>query len=701
MAITSLKNSFSQQQANSGLTESSAPQFPMIDPIQRRAAGSPDSFTIVDREQLANIINHIHFMDGHVLALLRNPRLGNSVLLRVNPKACRGEEITCDCSDTEAEDIAIKDYDFLHLIIDEGKSIIFVPATQIELEGCQLRLALPEESYAVNQRRTRRHVCRDVQVELRQGSLKFDGELKDFSPFGFRVKAGSNRFSQFNRPKMPGLFEVRLRNGDQIVFSGLCQCIRHWNRSQESEFVFVAMDKKEPCAGECQVRNPRQQLNPSPSLAFEHPLIGRPILLKVADISTSGFRVFEKEDEGVLMQDMIIPELRIDFSGMISLKCKAKVVYHRQEGGKGICCGIAILDMDNRDYNQLAHFLINTLDSHSKMNGDVDLDALWEFFFCTGFIYPKKYHLMEAHRDDFKRTYRKLYPGGPRIVRHFTYERNGHIYAHMSMVKAYENTWMLHHHAARNSGEYKRAGFTVLKQVLFYMNTSQKLPSTRADYVMCYFRPESKFPSRVFGGVAKELNDPKVCSVDLYSYMLYPKQSKAITLPKGWTIEEPNEEHLRDLYAFYDRRSGGLLFNSLPLDRGNSSDSAFEELYTLQGLRRQWKSYSLCYRGRLRAVFVVDRSNLGLNLSELLNNIKVLIADAENLPWDVLSCAINQLATVYESEKVPLLIYPSEYLDSENVLHDRKKYMHWLCDGYIFDRFTDILQRRFRLNLWN
>ena len=113
---------------------------------------------------------------------------------------------------------------------------------------------------------------------------------------------------------------------------------------------------------------------------------------------------------------------------------------------------------------------------------------------------------------------------------------------------------------------------------------------------------------------------------------------------------------------------------------------------------RRLTAYSLTHWGVLRAVLIVNESDLGINLSELLNCIKILITDSEGLPWDILCTAINQLTGVYQTERVPILIYPSDYLETKNVAYEAKKYLLWIYDATLIRQFTEFLHRKFRIN---
>jgi len=238
----------------------------------------------------------------------------------------------------------------------------------------------------------------------------------------------------------------------------------------------------------------------------------------------------------------------------------------------------------------------------------------------------------------------------------------------------------------------------VLMEILHYLNDLYRLPSAKMDYVLSYFRPENKFPDRVFGTFARGLKSPRGSSLDLFSYLTYPTLSMGPGLPQGWLLQECSTVDLAKLSRFYNHYSGGLLLDILRLGHKNSSDESLEDLYSRLGFTRRWTAYSLTHYGELCAVLIVNESNLGINLSELLNCIKILITDSEGLPWDILCTAINQLTGVYQTERVPILIYPSDYLETKNVAYETKKYLLWIYDATLIRQFTEFLHRKFRIN---
>jgi len=653
----------------------------------------------IDRKALINTINHIHFMDGFFFVHLRHLKYKESILVRAYPDPCIDKNLTCRWSHKDILSIDLKNYQFMHFFIDDGRSVVLVPAVLHEINNESLKVELPGTSYAVGQRQTKRYVCHDVVAELTQSGFLGRGELLDFSPAGFRVKIKADPSCSFHWFNSDELVTIQLRKDKQMLFSGLCRCIRQRGKFQDREIVLAPVDYKIKRFKKKAFRNLRQQLVPSPNFVFTHPLLGKRTELKGYDISTSGFSVYEETDKSVLLPGMIIPEMTINFAGGLKIGCAAQVIYRLDnEEDRNIRYGFSILDMDINAYSRLTHILTNALDPHAYISNEVDMVALWEFFFDTGFIYPAKYRLIQSHRDEFKETYRKLYQECPEISRHFTSQKNGRVYGHMSMLRAYERTWLIHHHAAR-AMDSKRTGFMVLKQIVHYMNDMYRLPSAQIDYVMCYFQPKNKFPDRVFGDFARTLKNPQGCSMDLFAYLLYTGLSLGAQLPKGWSLEEISAHDIWELKRFYDHSSGGLLLDTMDLagQQETPGDESLQKLYSRLGFTREWKMYSLVYRGELVAVLMVDYSDLGINLSELLNCIKVLVINQERLPWKVLSVAISQLTGEYNMERVPVMFYPFEYVEKNNVPYE-KQYQLWIYDVHFVDRFMEHLQKRFRIS---
>ncbi len=122
------------------------------------------------------------------------------------------------------------------------------------------------------------------------------------------------------------------------------------------------------------------------------------------------------------------------------------------------------------------------------------------------------------------------------------------------------------------------------------------LPSATMDAVMTYFRPENKFPDRVFGGFARELNNPCICSLDLFSYVTFPVGTPQSKLPQGWSLHESTHAELWELEQFYKHQSGGLLLDVLNFSGKDPADDSLEKVSRRLGFLRKLKVILTCSR---------------------------------------------------------------------------------------------------------
>ena len=657
-----------------------------------------DEAKSIEASVLTNRINHLHFINGQLYVLLRNPKYLTNILLKANPGPCINELVSCRWSEENPSEFNFSDYQLLHLVIDDGQSLILIPGSSQDLNERGFVFQLTGRGFSVGKRQTKRYAyCNEVTAELTQGGISAGGQLLDFSPIGYRIRITSESplaFKWFNSDEP---ITIQLRYGKRVFLSTNCHCIRRLGEIRNMELVLVPAEEMISRYKKRRIRNPRQRLLPAPVLRFFHPLLNKYVELVISDISTSGFSVYEVPQESLLLQGMIIPDLVLEFSGALRLKCLAQVLYRLEEEEK-VRCGIAILDMDVNSYSRLSHILSNAFDPHAFVSQKIDPEALWEFLFESGFIYPLKYKLIQSHRDEFKKTYRKLYQESPEIAKHITYQRHGKIEGHISTVHIYERSWMIHHHAARKSYR-SRAGIKVLKDLMLYLNDMHRLPSTDMDYAICYYRPQNRFPDRLFGSFARELNNPVGCSLDLFTYCLSTTQYRAIHCPTGWSLQESSSRDIWELSQFYDHRSGGLFLDMMGLRNSESGAEKLESVYQRHGLMRKWKIYSLSYETKLHAVLIVEQSDLGLNLSELLNSIKIIVTETNsgNLSWDILALAIGELKAIYDTDEIPVLIYPHNYSDSQGIPYEKHYYL-WILNVQYGNTYLEFMADKFGVN---
>jgi hypothetical protein len=74
------------------------------------------------------------------------------------------------------------------------------------------------------------------------------------------------------------------------------------------------------------------------------------------------------------------------------------------------------------------------------------------------------------------------------------------------------------------------------------------------------------------------------------------------------------------------------------------------------------------------------------------------VTKPDGLPWDILSTAVGQLASFYDRSRVPVMIYPVDYVEKRAIPYE-KNYQLWILNVYYGDEYMEFMQRNFRIRL--
>ena len=654
----------------------------------------------IRKKHLINKLNYINFQDGTVLVNFKHLKYDHTVSHRAKPQPCLGEELKCLWIETNKISQQLSSYKFQEVVIPNGKKIILVKSKEINIDDSCIRLVLPDTCWETSPRKMRRHSCKGVKVQLIQNSASFGGVLVDFSTASFRVEITTDppQTFQWIDPEVP--VDLIFSDDKEILYSGECRILKQTGGHKTRSYVLEPGKYQVQRFKPKEFRSVRQKLVPSPSIIFKHPFTEKIVHLQVVDLSGSGFSVEEDRSNAVLLPGMIIPELELNFASNFSVKCKIQVVYRQlmgeEKNSNWVKCGMAILDMSIEDHGRLSALLHHAKDDHFYFCSRVDMDALWNFFFDSGFIYPKKYVFLETNKEKIKAIYERLYNQNQKIARHFIYKDKDRILGHLAMIRFYANTWLIHHHAADRSVSLK-AGIAVLDQIGRFINDSHQFYSVRMNYAFCYFRPENRFPNRVFGGVFENVKDPKGCSLDTFAYFHCRKiLNDESTLDRTWDLPEAKSEDLFELQNFYEFSSGGIMLDAMELKEGDGIDELSME-YEQLGLKRKKHVFSLKKDGKLKAVAIINISDVGLNLADLTSNIKIIVVDSSELTKDILYLALSQLSKRFEQKEIPVLVYPVSYVEKNSIPYE-KLYNLWALNMQYTDHYFKYLDKLIKGN---
>jgi hypothetical protein len=644
----------------------------------------------ISKKRLVDSLNCLNFHEDPIIVHLEHARFGNPLFLRAYPQPCSGDELHCLWAEPCAANI-VTSYTAKNFMIDRGLDLFIVDPQSSEMSDTGITFVLPEECRGLRLRRARRYASEGVQVSLMQDGATFSGILDDFTTHSFRVLVSIQPPQTFEwiNEKAP-LYAV-FSAGSTVAYTGECRIIRQSESKRERALVL------EPLYGK-----PRRDrlsadgytLVPRWSVAFDHPLARKRVSLEVEEVSTCWFSVIENYESAVLFPGLVIPRVEIEIAPGFSLTCRAQVSSGDVQEGDGqqtVKWSVVVLDMSIEDQGRLFALLQRAQHQKSHVCGKVDLDDLLTFFFDTGFVYPKKYATLHMYKERFRETYKKLYLANPAITRHFIQLDKGVIQAHLSMIRFYENTWLIHHHAATGQNG---AGLRVLNQVRDYVTDYRGLYSSHMDYLTCYFRPNNRFPNRVFGGFARALSNPRQCSVDSFAYLnfCFAGHEGGWEGDQGCRLDVATAGDLAEFSAFYDYVSGGLIVKALDLGPDMRDTGTLNDEYEKLGFKREKHLFSLYKDGQLKALVLALVSDTGLNLSNLTNCVHVFIMDGDDLPVDVLYRHLALLSPHYAEDEIPVLLHPLSYVENQSIPYE-KVYNLWAFDTRYAESFYQYMDR--------
>ncbi|MFH2219390.1 MAG: PilZ domain-containing protein [Pseudomonadota bacterium] len=650
----------------------------------------------VNKDRLVNKLNYINFQNDTILINFKHIKYGHSISCRAKPLPCMGDELACEWEESPGLYQELKLYEFQDILVPDGQKLIHAKPELVSISEEGIRFLLPDECTEISDRNSGRHMCHDIDVQLIQNSIVFIGSLIDFSTVSFRIELTAQPLQTFQWINPDNTVNFVFSKDKEALYSGEGRILKQTGGQKTQSFVIEPINQQIQRFKPKEFRSTRQELVPSPNAIFRHPFTKKLISLKVFDISGSGFSVDESRDDTVLLPGLIIPDLELNFASSFKIKCKSQVIYKNiirdGENGDRAKCGLAMLDINVEDHNKLLSLLHQAQDGHSYIGNTIDLDELWDFFFETGFIYPKKYASFESNKEKIKETYEKLYTQNPKIARHFIYQDDGRILGHLAMLRFYENAWMIHHLAARSS-DSARAGVSVLNQIGRFINESHRIYSIPMDFVFCYYRPNNRFPHRVFGGAVKNIRNPKECSLDTFAYLWFRKTlDNQLSLNRPWHLTEARPHDLAELESVYENSSGGLMLSALELEPKSDAIDDISEEYQMLGFKRERHLFALKKDANLKAILMVNVSDVGLNLSDLTNCISVLVVDPDELSTDTLFSAISELSKKYAHNEIPVLLYPVSYAEDRSLPYD-KQYNLWVLSMQYTDDYFKYLKR--------
>jgi hypothetical protein len=440
------------------------------------------------------------------------------------------------------------------------------------------------------------------------------------------------------------------------------------------------------------------------SVEIEAPLLPGGLLSRpVLEISSTGFSFAMDPAVDLFPPGMRLLHIRLHL-GELTLACRGSVRNLNPIAGKPnlLRCGVVLDELDPSERARLADGVMR-----HRYPGLVDARALsfeeiWGFFKDTRFLYPEKLAALRPFFPEVRRTFLALQGPSDRVFKSLVYrEQGGGPLGHLSCVRTYRRTWMIQHLA----GSTRTRG----QQVPQIVNTGLAEwvgQNTDADYAKVYFRPDNKWPARVFGGFARKLSDRNLSDLRTFEYRALPTDC-SVPQPAGASeieVVAASGSALALVERYFVAAENGLLLRSDDLTRSSLELPELGRAYEDLGLVRR-RTVLLALRKDEPVGFALcEVSSPGINLSELLSALRLYVLPSpgmdpaestalqETVRASLLAAALGQYRAQGRSFAVALLPEGDTSMDGLPAL-SRKQYTCWTVHSVMYRRFCEHLER--------
>ncbi|HEY7352686.1 MAG TPA: hypothetical protein VH596_07960, partial [Terriglobales bacterium] len=143
----------------------------------------------------------------------------------------------------------------------------------------------------------------------------------------------------------------------------------------------------------------------------------------------------------------------------------------------------------------------------------LSVEQVFELYERTGFLYPEKAARLRPHLDVVLNNWRKMLRAGDSLLYILTAGDNQKGMASIAVWRTAPYGWMSQHLVSDNNPYASRAVMLAAAAGKIQRGT---------DSAQNWFRPENRFPARVFGSMVNTIGET-LCSVQRHSFFALPR----------------------------------------------------------------------------------------------------------------------------------------------------------------------------------
>jgi hypothetical protein len=306
--------------------------------------------------------------------------------------------------------------------------------------------------------------------------------------------------------------------------------------------------------------------------------------------------------------------------------------------------------LDQKTVDGLPH-LPDVYDAYGVQVNALSVNEIFTLYEHTGFLYPDKAARLFPHLGQVRENWRRMLAAGESLLYVLTAGDKERGRASLAVWRTTHDGWMSQHLVCENNPYASRA--VMLAAAAATIRKGRDLSAQN------WFRPENRFPARVFGSMVQTIGE-SLSSVQRHSYFALPR---TLLLPteKRIRVVPYNPSHKQALLEIASAARGSIYVVAEELEQDVELNTV-DELYRGVGLRRTrhvWLAYRANKEEPIGAA-IAYRGPLGLNFSYLENRCDLLLHPT--LTESEVSAAASSLLTAssaayedFELDEIPVI----------------------------------------------
>jgi hypothetical protein len=313
-------------------------------------------------------------------------------------------------------------------------------------------------------------------------------------------------------------------------------------------------------------------------------------------------------------------------------------------------------------------------DAYNVQINALSVNEIFALYERTGFLYPEKAARLLPHLKQVRENWRRMLRGGDSLLYVLTSGDKKSGLASIAVWRTTHHGWTSQHLVSENNPMASRA--------VMLAGTAASILKGVDESHQNWFRPENRFPSRVFGSMVQTIGQ-SLSSVQRHMYFALPRNSSLSSDGKVRIV--PYDRSHEDALSLIASVARGSIYVTAEQLTTDPELTEVDELYREVGLRRTRRVW-LAYRGYKDepiGAAIAYRGPLGLNFSYIENRCDVLLhptlPEADAL--DVVASLLKAASSAYEDFELDAIPVITEEIASPALFKLGAEFLRHYCQG--------------------